>query len=197
MLLKKYWTRCSFLFFFRLPSSPSFSRTSWDTFYKVHITFIMLKCSVQWLSVHSVLCKHHHWFQNAFSTQPGSLQSCLGLLFLFVQSQPSVRAWSISGLFWACASPGQIIWTSRCLGICESFSKVLFREVSHSPAFPPNCHSLLQQLWLIPLPLNVSNQSLLSTLPITPQVLGPGGIWLNKSKHFERYQMVQNNCSSV
>lgn len=125
----------------------------------------MLKCSVQWLSVHSVLCKHHHWSRMPLTLSQAVYNPAMVFSFCLCRVSYQWEHGAFSALFRACASPGQII----CLGICESFSKVLFPEVSHSPAFPPNCHSLPQQLWLIPLPLNVSNQSLLSTLPTTPK----------------------------
>lgn len=153
----------------------------------------MLKCSVQWLSVHSVLCRHHHWFQNAFNTQPGSLQSCHGLLFLFVQSQLSVRAWSIFSSFPSMCQP----WANNLPGNMWEFFKGL---ISWSISFS----SLSSQLPFLA-PAAVANTFTFKCFqPIPPvysshhsQVLSPGGIWLHKSKHFERYQVVQNNYSSV
>lgn len=138
----------------------------------------MLKCSVQWLSVHSVLCKHHHWFQNAFNTQPGSLQSCHGLLFLFVQSQPSVRAWSIFSSFLSMCQP----WANNLPGNMGEFFKGL---ISWSISFS----SLSSQLPFLA-PAAVANTFTSKCFqPIPPvysphhsQVLSTGGIWLHKKQ---------------
>lgn len=62
--------------------------------------------------------------EHDFSTQPGSLQLCLSLHFLFLQRLQINQKWQLrvfSGLSWVCVQPWMCMWSSGFPGICWNF----------------------------------------------------------------------------